>query len=116
MGPAVVKHILALGMPFEIKRHRRQKTARVILDHDVLRQPSGLRGDRAGDFQRMQEVIGQKRIVAAGASVPGVAGYLVQTLDQFNARAAAAIGHGDPLQSSLTQSGAPPPFGKPEAA
>ena len=45
----------------------------------------------------MQEVIGQKRIVAAGASVPGVAGYLVQTLDQFNARAAAAIGHGDPF-------------------
>ena len=103
-------------MPFEIERHRRQKTALVILDHDVLRQPSGLRGDRAGDFQRMQEVIGQKRIVAAGASVPGVAGYLVQTLDQFNARAAAAIGHGDPLQSSFAQFGAPPPFGKPEAA
>ena len=41
LGPAVIEHVLALGMVFEIHRHGADERAARIFQDDVLRQPAG---------------------------------------------------------------------------
>ncbi len=78
VGPAVVEDVFAHGMAFQVAGHDRGRPAVGAVEHQVLAEPAGLAGGRAGFLQRPQEIVRQKRVVGlagrVGAGVPVVTG------------------------------------------
>ncbi len=53
--PAMIEHIFALAMAFEIVRHCADKIALIVFEAQMTRQPASLSGNAAGLFQRGQK-------------------------------------------------------------
>ncbi len=87
LGPAVVEHIFALAVGFDVERRGGEDGPGAILDHQVLRQPAGLAPDRSGLLQRVQKGVADKRVFrpsiafAGGAGIPRGGGNLGDAID-----------------------------------
>src|SRR5208283_1976118 len=62
ISPAMIEHIFAHGMGFQIGWRGGGKTAARILDENMRAGPTGPRSNRFGGFERLQESIGDKRV------------------------------------------------------
>ena len=70
VGPVVIKHIFTLGMSFEIHRHCTNQFMIVILQQQMLGEPSGLSRAGATFLEGMKESIREKRVGGTGTSIP----------------------------------------------
>ena len=73
--PAVVEHVLALAVRFQVARRATGDVA-AKLEHQVARRPAGAPAHRSGILQRLQEGVREKRIerggIGIGAGIPGL--------------------------------------------
>ena len=92
IGPVPVEDVLAVGMALEIERGAAEQAAFRILEHEVLRQPTGLRGGRAALLQGTQKGMADERVVAR-AGVPFGSRHLGDAADHLDCQAVATVGH-----------------------
>ena len=63
LGPTVVEYIFAHRMRFEEKRHHADRRTGIVLEHDMLRQPTGAPGCTAGLLERQKKPVVEEGIV-----------------------------------------------------
>ena len=81
VGPAMIEHVLALAVRFQIAGHAADQRAACVLEHKMLRQPAGLGGGRAAVLQRLEKGVRDERVIGSGASIPGGGRHLVDARD-----------------------------------
>ena len=70
LGPAMIEHVLAVGMALHVERCCRHQAV-AVLDDQVEGLPAGLVAHRLAGLERMQEGVAQERIAARDQRVPG---------------------------------------------
>src|SRR5262249_46535858 len=90
----MVEDVFAGGMALQIERHGTQQRAIRGLEEERTGAPARAPADAAGLLQRRQEVMGEKRVVAAGAGIPGLGIERRDAFAQAQAWLTAAVRHG----------------------
>src|SRR5260221_7422187 len=94
-GPGMIEDVLAVGMALEIKRRGADQPPARILEREMLRQPTVLRGRRAAFLERLEEIMREERIAGAGAGIPFGSRQLGDAIDDADGEGAAAVRHCD---------------------
>ncbi|VVP08528.1 hypothetical protein PS732_03247 [Pseudomonas fluorescens] len=71
IGPAMIEHVLAVGMPLAITGQRRDQP--IVFDvQQMLRLPTGVGADAAAVFQCTEKRMAQKGLIVRHQCVPGM--------------------------------------------
>ena len=69
IGPGVIEHVLAVGMPFAVTGQRGDQP--IAFDvQQMLGLPAGMRADAAAVFQRAEKGVAQKRLILGHQGIP----------------------------------------------
>ena len=69
VGPAVIEHVLAIGMMLAIGRNRRQQPSALDM-HEVLGGPTGAFPQTATELQRGKKRVAQERLRLRQQGIP----------------------------------------------
>src|ERR1700722_15835782 len=91
LGPAVVEHVFAVGVAFQIHRRRGHEIAVAVFEREMLRQPAGFGAGRVRFLERIEEGVADKGIVRSGAFIPIRGANLGKPLDHLDRKPVAAV-------------------------
>jgi len=111
IGPAMVEHILPIGVRFQIAGHAGGEPPRLVLHEEMLRQPAGLASGGTAVLQRPQKgmsgewviraVCGLARITVCGADVPRLRRNAADIRGDADADAVLSVGRVDSARTLL---------------